>query len=104
MTAYNGKKKTASASITVYITKKPLNAKKVKITGKKTLKVGKRICLTAKLTSSKATENVVWTCSNYAVANVDAYGVVTAYKKGKIKITAKTMSGKQKTFKITVKK
>ena len=49
------------------------------------------------------TDTVTWTSSNKKVATVDAFGKVTAKKKGKVTITVKTTSGKKATCKITVK-
>lgn len=103
LTAYNGAKKTASAKITVYVTKKNAKVKKITIKGKKTVKAGKKLLLTANLKSAKAMGNVTWTCNKPAVAKVDAYGVVTALKKGKVKIKVTASNGKKKTITVKVK-
>lgn len=83
--------------------------KKVKISGKKTVKAGKTLKLKAKVTASKgAYKKVVWTTSNKKYATVSASGKVKALKAGKKKtvtITAKAIdgSGKKATIKIKIK-
>ena len=60
--------------------------KKVKISGKKTVKAGKTLKLKAKVTASKgAYKKVVWTSSNKKYATVSASGKVKALKAGKKK-------------------
>lgn len=81
-------------------------ATKVKLTGKKTIKFkkGKKntLKLKATVTPKNSTDKVKWSTSNKKVATVSQKGVVTAKKKGKVKITAK--AGKKKaTVKITIK-
>lgn len=98
--ASSGKK----AVVTVKVVKKAIPAKKVKISGKKKVKVKKTIQLTAKLTKKKSTDSVTWSSSNTAVATVDSYGLVTGVKKGKVKITCTAASGKKKAIKIKVSK
>ena len=104
LTSYSGTTKKASAKITIYVVKKQTKAKKVKISGKKSIKIGQRICLTAKQTPTKATTTVTWTSNKPKLATVDRCGIVTGIKKGTVKITAKTSNGKKKTIKIKVKK
>ena len=104
ITSYSGTVKKATSKITVYVSKKEVKAKRVKISGSKSVKVGKAICLTAKLSPSKATTAVTWRSNKPALATVDSYGVVKGVKKGKVVITATTSNGKKKTIKITVKK
>ncbi|MCM1498113.1 MAG: Ig-like domain-containing protein [Clostridium sp.] len=80
--------------------------KKVKITGKKSLKVGKSTKLKVKLTPNKnVSKEVAWSSSKPNVATVSSSGKVVAKKKGKTKITAtaKDGSGKKATITITVK-
>ena len=104
ITSYSGTVKKATSKITVYVSKKEVKAKRVKISGSKSVKVGKAICLTAKFSPSKATTAVTWRSNKPALATVDSYGVVKGVKKGKVVITATTSNGKKKTIKITVKK
>lgn len=104
ITSYSGTVKKATSKITVYVSKKEVKAKRVKISGSKSVKVGKAICLTAKLSPAKATTAVTWRSNKPALATVDSYGVVKGIKKGKVVITATTSNGKKKTIKITVKK
>lgn len=83
--------------------------KKIKLSGKKTLKVGKSMKLKAKVTaSSGANKTLTWSSSNKKYADVSSKGKVTAKKAGKgkkVTITAKATdgSGKKGTFKITIK-
>ena len=66
--------------------------KKIKITGKKTVKAGKTLSLKAKVTASKgANKKLKWTSSNTKYATVSGSGKVKALKAGKkksVKITA----------------
>lgn len=100
--AYNGDKVTASAKIKVFVVKKEIKAKKIKIKGKKTVKAGKRICLTAALKPSKSTAGLSWNSSKPSVATVDSYGIVTGVKKGKTKIKVTASTGKKKTITLKV--
>lgn len=83
--------------------------KKVKLSGKNSLKAGKSTQLSAKVTaSSKANKTLSWSSSNKKYATVSDKGKVTAKKAGrgkKVTITAKATdgSGKKGTFKITIK-
>lgn len=83
--------------------------KKVKLSGKSSLKAGKSATLKAKVTaSSGANKTLSWSASNKKYATVSAKGKVTAKKAGKgkkVTITAKATdgSGKKATFKITIK-
>ena len=83
--------------------------KKIKITGKKTVKAGKTLSLKAKVTASKgANKKLKWTSSNPKYATVSVSGKVKASKAGKkksVKITAMATdgSGKKATVKIKIK-
>ena len=83
--------------------------KKVKITGSKPVKAGKKLKLKAKVTATKkANKKLLWTSSNTKYATVNAKGIVTTKKgaKGKtVKITAMATdgSGKKHTVKIKIK-
>ncbi len=96
-----------TASWTITVAKNPV--KKVKITGKKTVKAGKTIKLKAKVTAKKgANKKVLWSSSNPALATVSTSGKVTASAgaKGKtVKITAMATDGtnKKATYKIKIK-
>ena len=119
VTVKNGKlkaKKTGSVIITVKtrsgetvavkvtVVKKAKKAKAIHLNKKKvTIKTGEWMLLSASLNPEKSTDTVKWKSSNKKVATVDAYGFVTAKKKGKVKITAVTKSGKKATCTITVK-
>lgn len=104
-TATDGSKKYASWKIT---SMKGI-VKKVKITGGKTVKAGKKLKLKAKVTATKkANTKLLWTSSNTKYATVNAKGIVTTKKaaKGKtVKITAMATdgSGKKNTVKIKIK-
>lgn len=78
--------------------------KKIKLTGKTTLKKGKSTTLKAKFTPSKnISKELTWTSSNKKVATVSSKGKVTAKKKGKVKITAKAKDGSGKKATITIR-
>ena len=84
--------------------------KKVKITGSKSVKAGKKLKLKAKVTATKkANTKFRWTSSNTKYATVNAKGIVKTKKtaKGKsVKITAMATdgSGKKQSVKIKIKK
>ena len=104
-TATDGSKKYASWKIT---SMKGI-VKKIKITGRKPVKAGKKLKLKAKVTATKkANKKLLWISSNTKYATVNAKGIVTTKKsaKGKtVKITAMATdgSGKKKTVKIKMK-
>lgn len=104
-TAKDGSKKYASWKIT---SMKGI-VKKVKITGNKPVKAGKKLKLKAKITATKkANTKLLWTSANTKYATVNAKGIVTTKKsaKGKtVKITAMATdgSGKKHTVKIKIK-
>ena len=103
--AKDGSKKYASWKIT---SMKGI-VKKVKITGSKPVKAGKKLKLKAKVTATKkANTKLLWTSGNAKYATVNAKGIVTTKKsaKGKtVKITAMATdgSGKKHTVKIKIK-
>ena len=104
-TATDGSKKYASWKIT---SMKGI-VKKIKITGSKTVKAGKKLKLKAKVTATKkANKKLLWISSNTKYATVNTKGIVTTKKsaKGKtVKITAMATDGsrKKKTVKIKMK-
>lgn len=118
-TVANGKikaKKVGNANITVttsggkkavckvYVVKKAKKSSSVKLNKKKaSIKAGSWMLLTPTLKPAKSTDTIKWKSSNKKIASVDAYGFVTAKKKGKATITATTKNGKKATCKITVK-
>lgn len=91
--------------ITIRVMKKAV--KKIKLSGVKKLKVGKKLKLKAKITPKKkyASATVFWVSGNTKIATVTQSGVVKAKKKGKVKITAIATdgSGKKKAIKLTIK-
>lgn len=104
-TAKDGSKKYASWKIT---SMKGI-VKKVKITGNKSVKAGKKLKLKAKITATKkANTKLLWTSANTKYATVNAKGIVTTKKAAKrktVKITAMATdgSGKKHTVKIKIK-
>lgn len=104
-TATDGSKKYASWKIT---SMKGI-VKKIKITGSKPVKAGKKLKLKAKVSATKeANKKLLWTSGNTKYATVNAKGIVTTKKsaKGKtVKITAMATdgSGKKNTVKIKMK-
>ncbi len=99
ITATSGLKTT----VTVVVSKKQVKAKKVKVKCAKSMKRGKTIKLKVTL-KKKSTDTLSFSSNKSAIATVDAYGYVTAKnKKGKVKITVRTSSGKKATKTIKVK-
>ena len=79
-TAKDGSKKYASWKIT---SMKGI-VKKVKITGNKPVKAGKKLKLKAKITATKkANTKLLWTSANTKYATVNAKGIVTTKKSAK---------------------
>lgn len=63
----------------------------------------KQIQLTATVTPANTTmKTVSWASSNKAAANVSSKGLVTLAEPGTVTITAKTVNGLTKTFKLTI--
>ena len=91
--------------LTIRVMKKAV--KKIKLSGVKKLKVGKKLKLKAKITPKKkyASATVFWVSGNTKIATLTQSGVVKAKKKGKVKITAIATdgSGKKKVIKLTIK-
>ncbi len=89
---------------TVYVKKPSKNpAKKVKINNMiQSMAVGETYNLNRTYTPSKASDSVNWTSSDTTVAKVNAKGIVTALKDGKVTIKATTIN-KSRTDKITIK-
>lgn len=90
-----------------WITSKKGIVKKIRISGKKTIKAGRRTKLKAKVSASKgANKKLKWTSSNKKYAKVSATGKVTTYKAGKgkrVKITASATDGSSKKKVVTIK-
>ena len=108
ITATWGNQKKASFQLKIDKSDK-IFVKKLKITGKKTVKAGKKVSLKVKVTPSNATsKSVKWSTSNKKYATVNSKGVVTAKKAGKgktVTITAKAKdgSGKKASIRIRIK-
>lgn len=89
---------------TLTITPVPVPATEIILdTSSQTLDTGKSFKLTATVTPSDTTDNVVWTSSNSKVATVSENGTVTAVKEGTAVITAKA-GNVEATCTVTVKK
>lgn len=83
---------------------KVIKTKKLVMSRKKyTLRKGKKIKLTVSRRPASANDKIKWTSSNKKVVSVNQKGRITARKKGKAVITAKTKNGKKATCKITVR-
>lgn len=96
----NGKK----ASVKLKAGKKAVKVTKVKITGKKTMKVKKSQTLKAVAApATAANQKVTWKSSNKKVATVNSKGKVTAKKKGTVTITATAKDGSKKKASIKIK-
>lgn len=103
-TANDGSGKTATYKITPVKGK----VKSVKISGKKTVKAGKSVKLTAKVstTGKNANKALAWKSSNEKYATVDSKGKVKTKKAGKgkkVTITATATDGSNKKAKVIIK-
>ena len=70
----------------------------------KTVKVGKKLTLSAVLTPADAKTALTWSSSDKKIATVSKKGVVKGVKPGTVTITVKAANGKKATIKLTVKK
>lgn len=102
-TAADGSK----AKATYRITSMKGAVKKIAISGKKTVKAGRSLKLSAKVTASKkANKTLKWTSSNKKYATVSRSGKVKTLKDGKgkkVKITAAATDGSGKKKAVTIK-
>ena len=97
VSASNGKK----AVVKVSVKKKP---KKITLNARnKTLKVGKKFKIKARLPKGTASQTLTYVSNKRAIADVSPDGKVTAKKRGSAVITVKTYNGKKASLKIQVK-
>ncbi len=97
VSASNGKK----AVVKVTVKKKP---KKITLNARnKTLKIGKKFKIKARLPKGTASQTLTYVSNKPAIADVSAEGKVTAKKSGSAVITVKTYNGKKASLKIKVK-
>ncbi len=102
ISAYTAKE--ASASCTFQIVKSKVKTSKITADVKKlTLKKGKKYQLKISRTPITATEKITYSSSNKKVAAVNKARKITAKKKGKATITAKTSNGKKAKISVIVK-
>lgn len=90
-------------SVKIVVSKKEVKAKKVKIKAPKTVKRKKTVKLTVSLKSAKSTDTLSFSSNKPNIAQIDAYGYLKAKKKGKVKITVTSSSGKKAVKTIKVK-
>lgn len=95
----SGKKK----RIAIYVVKKAVKSKKITFPAQKTMRVKQTIRFLPKAKVSKTTALLSWRSSNKKIAGVDAYGYVTAKKKGTCYITIKTSDKESVRCKVKVK-
>ena len=97
VSASNGKK----AVVKVTVKKKP---KKITLNAQnKTLKIGKKFKIKARLPKGTASQTLTYVSNKRAIADVSSEGKVTAKKNGYAVITVKTYNSKKATLKIHVK-
>ncbi|MEG1191890.1 MAG: Ig-like domain-containing protein [Clostridia bacterium] len=97
--ATSGKRTEVTVVVSGTAVKLTLNYKK------KTIKAGETLQLIATAEPALGSgEAIIWTSANPKIATVDENGLVTALKKGKAKIVAKTASGKKVSCSIKVTK
>lgn len=93
-----------TAKVKVKVQNKKVTTKSLSLEKKKiTLKAGKKCTLKVVRNPLSATDKITFSSSNKKIARVDAKGVVTAKKKGTVKITVKTGNGKKAVCTIKVK-
>lgn len=89
-----------SCSVTINVKNAP---KKVTVSAtKKKIKKGKKLKLQVKLPAGSASYQLTYQSSNKKIAAVSKKGVVTAKKKGTVKITVTTFNGKRAVIKLKV--
>jgi len=93
----NGKKATCRITVPAAPTKIAFARKAY------TVKVGKKVKLSVKLTPAKAKTKLTFSSGNEKIATVTSTGVVKGIKKGTATITVKTANGLKKKVKVTVK-
>ncbi len=99
-TVTDTKKKTYKLTCKVTVIK---TAKSLSISNAATvLNLGQKYDLDTILVPLKSNDIVSWTSDDKTIAAIDKKGVVTALKKGTVKITAKTLSGKTASTSIEV--
>lgn len=77
---------------------------RIKPSGKKKVKKGKKFRIKVKLPSGSASNKITYRSSRKKIVSVNAKGIVTAKRKGKAVITVKTYNGKKAKLKVIVKK
>ncbi len=76
---------------------------KITISGNSTVKAGKSITLTAKVTPTNATnKNVTWSSSDTSIAKISSTGTITALKAGKVTIKCTAKDGSNVTASKTI--
>jgi uncharacterized protein YjdB len=91
------------AKVTVKVQNAKVTTKKITgVSSKLTLAKGEKYTLSPSVTPITTTDKVKYTSANKKIATVSAKGVITAKKKGKVKITVQSGS-KKKTVTVTVK-
>ncbi len=90
-----------SAKVIVSVKKAP---KKITLNAaKKTLKRGRHFTVKVRFSRNTASHRITYSSNRKSVASVNAKGRITAKRKGKAVITAKTFNGKKAKIRITVK-
>ena len=95
-------KKTAKVKVKIVDPYKPTGISFAEGKSGKTDKIDYPLQLTPVLKPEGAQSAITWKSSNAKIATVDANGVVTPRKKGKVTITATTYNKKKASFKLTV--
>lgn len=86
-----------------YYSDNTVHAESVSITGAKTIYAGDKLELSAEvLPSDTSHKGVKWSSSNTSIASVSADGIVSAKKKGSVKVTVTTMDS-DRTASVTIK-
>lgn len=86
------------------IVKKAPSRVRIKPSGKKKVKKGKKFRIKVTLPSGSASNKITYRSSRKKIVSVNSKGIVTAKRKGKATITVKTFNGKKAKLKVIVKK
>lgn len=86
------------------IVKKAPSRLRIKPSGRKKVKKGKKFRIKVKLPSGSASNKITYRSSRKKIVSVNSKGIVTAKRKGKAVITVKTYNGKKAKLKVIVKK
>ncbi len=93
-----------STKLVTVVVKKAPSRIRMKPSGKKTVKKGKKFKIKIKLPAGSASNKITYRSSRKKIVSVNSKGMVTAKRMGKAVITVKTFNGKTAQLKVIVRK